>query len=394
MNVLFVTYDFPFPTNSGGKNRAYHLLKYTAKKANVFLYSFVREDYNPEHNREIASLGVKKIHVFKRRKLTSFSNFPKTVFNNSSIFKTLYYEKKVYDELAELIKREKIDIVHFESTYTGFFIGKRLKKLGVKLVLGTENIEFMLYYDYAKNLNKFYLKPFVYYQAKRLRQEELDMVRNADAVTTITQQEADILKNLTGVKCNIIANGIEPETYSYSEHKELKNNILFVGNFVYFPNIDAMDFFYRNVFPKLDDKLTVTIIGKKVNEKFKFSNSRIICKDFVENIIDEYRNADILVFPIRIGGGTNFKVLEAMALGVPIVAQPDRLSGLDVTGEEHFLAATTGEEYVKQIERIYNDSSLRRRLTLNARKTVEEQYAWEKIGKELLKVWEKIDEKN
>ena len=389
MNVLFVTYDFPFPTNSGGKNRAYHLLKYTAKKANVFLYSYVREDYNPEHNGEILSLGVKKIQVFKRRKLSSFSNFAKTVLSNSSIFKTLYYDEKVFGELVELIKREKIDIVHFESTYTGFFIGKRLKKLGVKLVLGTENIEFMLYYDYAKNLNKFYLKPFVYYQAKRLKKEELDMVRNADAVTTITKQEADILERLTSVKSGIVANGIEPETYSYAVQKELKNNLLFVGNFMYFPNIDAMDFFYKNVFPKLDKKLTLTVIGKKVKEKFNFSDKRIVCKDFVENIIDEYRNADVLVFPIRIGGGTNFKVLEAMALGVPIVAQPDRLSGLNVESEEHFLAATTGEEYVKQIERIYNDSALRKKLSLAARKVIEERYAWEQIGKELLKVWEK-----
>lgn len=394
MNILFVTYDFPFPTNSGGKNRAYHLLKYTAKKANVFLYSYVREDYNPENNGEITSLGVKKIQVVKRKKLSSIANIPRTLFANSSIFKTLYGDKRVMDDLITFIKQEKIDIVHFESTYTGYLISDRLKRTGVKVVLGTENIEFMLYQDYAKNLKKFYLKPFVYYQAKRLKGEELSMVKASDAVTTITKQEADILFNLTGVECEIVANGIDPTTFSYEPKKTMTDNILFVGNFMYFPNIDAVDFFYKSVFPKLDRRLTVTIIGKKVNEKFSFHDKRIICKDFVEEIITEYRNADILVFPIRIGGGTNFKILEAMSLGVPIVAQPERLGGLDATEGEHFLAARNASEYVTQIERIYNDEELRKKLSSNARRLVEERYAWEGIGNKLVSVWTKVYEKH
>lgn len=390
MNVLFVTYDFPYPTNSGGKNRAYHLLKYTSLKANVFLFSFVRDDYNPDHNKEIISLNVKKIHVAKRKKLTSFANIPKTLLTNASIFKTLYYEKKVIEELKKIIKKEQIDIVHFESSYTGFYIGSALKKLGVKQVLGTENIEFMLYEDYAKNLKKFYLKPFIYDQIKKLKKEELEMVKKADAVTTITTQEAEILNKLTGVKSHIVANGIEPQEFSYEPPGVLQNNILFVGNFMYFPNVDAVNFFYKEVFPKLDKKLTVTIIGKKINEKFKFTDKRIICKDFVEDIMPEYRKADILIFPIRIGGGTNFKVLEAMALGVPIVAQPERLAGLKALDGVHFLSASKAEEYITQIQRLYDDKKLSVELTHNARKLVEDQYAWDKIGKELLSVWRKV----
>lgn len=387
MNVLFVTYDFPYPTNSGGKNRAYHLIKHTAKKDNIFLLSYVRDDYNPENNKEILALGVRGIRVFRRKKLSAFSNFPRTLFSNSSIFKTLYYEEKVYIELVDLIKTENVDVVHFESSYTGFFIGKNLKKHNVKVVLGTENIEFKLYQDYAKNLKKFYLKPFVSFQAKRLEKEELYMVKNADAVTTITKGESDLLEGLTGKKCSIVANGIEPNTYTFSLRTKPTHNILFVGNFMYFPNVDAVNFFHEQVFPKLQNDLTLTIIGKKCDEKFHFNERRIITKDFVEDIIPEYRNADILVFPIRIGGGTNFKVLEAMALGVPIVAQPERLEGLDAEAEVHFLEARTGEEYAHQIKRLYNDEPLRKKLAGNARKLVEEKYAWDAIGDTLHSVW-------
>lgn len=389
MKVLFVTYDFPYPTTSGGKNRAYHLLKYTAKKADVFLYSYVRKDYNPESNAEILSLGVKSIKVTKRVKLASITNFTKTIIKNSSIFKTLYMSDQVLSEIIDIIKEENIDIVHFESTYTGFFIGSRLKHLGVKQILGTENIEFQLYLDYAKELSRFYLKPFVFHQAMRLKKEELFMVKNADMVTTITQTEADFLEKLTNVKPHVVANGIEPNLYTYSYDQSIKKNILFVGNFSYFPNIDAVQFFYKNVFEKLDHDITFTIIGKKCNEKFKFNNKRIIQKDFVEDLIAEYRKADILIFPIRIGGGTNFKVLEAMSLGIPIVAQPERLGGLRAIAGEHFLGATTGEEYVSKIKQLYNDSALREKLAKNSRELIEKYYAWEGIGNELLSVWKK-----
>ena len=387
MNVLFVTYDFPYPTTSGGKNRAYHLLKYAAQQVNITLFSFVREDYNPDSNEEIKKMGVGKIVVSKRRKLASLSNIPSTIFQNRSIFKTLYYEKSTFEKLKEIIREEEIDLVHFESSYTGFYIGRELKKLGVKIVLGTENIEHILYYDYANNLKRFYLKPFVNYQAGRLKVEEVQMMNGADRVTVITEDEKEILSKSFGIDSDIVANGIEPNNFSYEFERKIRGNILFVGNFSYFPNTDAFEFFYKEVFPKLDSKLQVTVIGKQVSEKFKNTDKRIIKKDFVPDIISEYRSADILVFPIRIGGGTNFKVLEAMSLGVPIVANPARLSGLQAKSEEHFLPAVSADEYVSQIGRLMDDSSLRQKLTVNARKLIEDYYAWDKIGKELIRIW-------
>lgn len=385
MKVIFFTYDFPYPTNSGGKNRAYHLLKHTADKAEIYLFSFVRDDYNPEYNKEILKLGVKEIKVFKRAKLKSFSNIPKTLLHNCSIFKTLYFDKNVENSLVEYVKTKKIDVLHFESSYTGFYIGSKLRKLGVKQILGTENIEFMLYKELAKS-GKFYLKPFIDFQAQKLMHEELFMVKSADKTTAITKSEADILKNLTGKECLIVANGIEPKEFIYDFSERRKNNILFVGNFSYFPNVDGMNFFLKEVFPHLPANLKLTVVGRGC-EKAVPDHPRIIKKEFVEDITGEYKAADIMIFPIRIGGGTNFKVLEAMALGTPIVANPQRLSGLNAVADVHFLAATNGNEYADKIERLYSDRALCRSLTKEARKLVEKDYAWSSIGEDLLKVW-------
>jgi glycosyltransferase involved in cell wall biosynthesis len=389
MNILFVTYDFPYPANTGGKNRAFNLIKNTAKDANIFLYSFVREDFNPDFCSELLKIGTKDIKVFKRKKMKSVGTIFKSIFSRSSIFKTLYFEKKVRDEILLIVKEQKIDIVHFESSYTGYYIGKGLSRRGVKMVLGTENIEFKLYFDYGKNLKNPLAKPFVFLQAGRLKKEEIKMVRNADAVTTITKEEADIFKSETNKDIFVVANGIDPNEFQFEKKRETYNNILFVGNFSYFPNVDAVNFFYNEVFKKIDRKINFTIIGKEGKNKFKFNDPRVIFKEYVEDIVSEYRKSDMLVFPIRIGGGTNFKVLEAMALGTPIVAFPERLQGLKAIPGEHFLEASTPNEYLLQIEKIYGDLKLVDELTLNARKLIEKKYAWSSIGNDLLNVWEK-----
>lgn len=388
MNVLFITYDFPYPITSGGKNRSYNLLRHTAKKENIFLYSFVREDYNPESNEEILNLGIKEIRVFKRRKLKDFTNIPKTIIKNNSIFKTLYYEEKVMEELCQIIKEKNIDLVHFESSYTGYYIGNRLKRLGVKQVLGTENIEFNLYFDYASKTN-FLKKPFIYLEAKKLKAEELSMMKSSDCVTVVTEDEAKIVKDFTNIEAKIVANGIDEKKLPYAFHSKPTRNILFVGNFVYFPNIDAINFFYKEVFKKLKSDITLTIIGKNASQKLKFEDKRIIKKDFVENIIAEYRSSDVLVFPVRIGGGTNFKVLEAMALGVPIVAHPDRLKGLRAQEGIDFFKAVSSQDYVSQIENILRDRKLAEKITINARRLVEQNFTWESISNNLLDVWQK-----
>lgn len=389
MKILFVTYDFPFPITSGGKNRAYNLIKSTSDKAEMHLFSFVRNDFQPDFIDEMKKIGIKNVEVFPRKKLLKVSNFTKTILNNSSIFKTLYFEKNAEEKLISYIKEHEIDIVHFESTYTGFFINSEISKMRVKTVLGMENIEFMLYEDYAKKKN-FLLKPFIKQQSDRLKIEELKMVESADSTTAITKSEADIIEGLTKVKPSIVANGIDPKSLPFEFNQKEKNNILFVGNFTYFPNIDAVNFFHEEVFKNLDEKISLTIIGKKVKSKFGFNDPRIISKEFVDDLIPEYRNADILVFPVRIGGGTNFKVLEAMSLGVPIVAFPDRMSGLNAISGEHYLEAKSGEEFISQINKLYNDRALAQKIALSARKLVVDNFSWEKIGNDLIHVWKNL----
>lgn len=382
--VLFITYDFPFPANSGGKNRAFNLIKNTSSKTEIYLFSFVRDGFKKEYIGELEKIGVKETFIYKRKKLKSFSTITQAVLSKDSIFKVLYFEKKAENQILEIVKEKKIDIVHFESSYTGFYLSFKLKDLGVVQILGTENIEHKLYFEYAKSLSNPILKPIVLMHAKRFQKEEISMMRNADFCTAVTHEELEFVKQYS--KCFVLENGIDVKEFNFSKKEEFAYNLLFVGNFTYFPNIKAIKFFHSQVFKKLD-AFWLTVVGKKGNRQ-GVNDERVTFKDFVEDLKVEYNKADIFVFPVEIGGGTNFKVLEAMALGVPIVAFPQRLSGLKAEEGKHFLGASDSEQFVSQIKKLSEDKDLRSSLTRNARKLVEENFSWEIIGKKLIDIWQ------
>ena len=384
-NILFVTYDFPYPTNSGGKNRAYNLIKSTSSQSNIFLFSFVRDGFDQSYIEELKKIGVRKVFIYKRKKLKSPKTIISATFSSGSVFKNLYYEKKAEDQMFDIIREEKIDVVHFESSYTGFYISRKIKDLGAKQILGTENIEYLLYEDYLKKIAKPYTKAFISFQIKRFKKEEEDMFCQADVCAAVTEKEAEAIHKFSSKKPIILPNGIDFSEFKSLQKREWGGRLLFVGNFTYFPNVSAIKFFYEKVFGDLDN-FSLTIVGKG-SQRLSINDPKVRVLEFVEDIKEEYNKADVFVFPLTIGGGTNFKILEAMASGVPIVANPGRLEGLKAEDGKHFLSAIDSSDYKKQILKLKEDKNLRDNLVANARKLVEENYSWDKIGRALLEIW-------
>lgn len=387
MKILFFTYDFPYPANSGGKVRAYNLLKQKDSDVEVVLFSFAREGFNNEYLEHMKSLGIDKIHFFPRRKLKDPRNLPSFIHKNHSLFYYLYFSEEIKNSLLKIINEEKIDVVHFESFYTGYYICKELASLKVKQIFGTENIEATLYEDYIfYNVNRF-LKPFFTHQLKKIKREEQQMFLNADLSLAVTFDEAGFIKNISKKEVFVIENGVDLQQFPFQKKNyENEKNLLFVGNFSYFPNKDAIQFLTDHVISKLDHPgIRFTIIGKGAERlPIKQKNVRLI--EYAADIVAEYKNADIFLSPIRIGGGTNFKVLEAMATGLPVIAFPERASALGVEHMKEIILAKK-EEFYSSLLQLIRDRNLQEKIAKNARKFVEKKYSWEVIGKKMNKIW-------
>ena len=172
--LWFVTYDFPYPTNTGGKNRAYNMLKHSGSNIEKYLFSFVREDFVENYKDKINEIGVEVVGIKKRRKLSDPRNIL-GLLRQDSIFKTLYFSNNTLSEIRSVVHQREIDIVHFESFYTAFYISDVIRNMGVKQIFGTENIEFKVYKDYVDKVNSL-LKPFFAFQAAKIKKEELSLI--------------------------------------------------------------------------------------------------------------------------------------------------------------------------------------------------------------------------
>jgi len=387
--ILFVTYDFPYPTNTGGKNRSYHMLKHSGSNIKKYLFSFVREDFRKEYEDEMDKIGVEVVRIKKRRKLSDPRNIL-GLLRKDSIFKTLYFSNNTLSEICSIILQKEIDIVHFESLYTAFFINPQIKKLGAKQIFGTENIEFKIYEDYVKNNVPSLLKPLYKFQVRKIEKEETELFRKADLCIAVSDQDAREIKKYAS-RCEVVRNGVDLNEFKFLEPKNKDGKrLLFIGNFTYFPNVDGINYFYNAVFKNLKNDIILTIVGKKVKALPFVNDPRIKSEEFVPNIGDEYDKSDIVVSPLRLGGGTNFKILEAMAKGVPVISLPHRLEGLDIEDGKDIIVAKNDNEFIDKIKIMLNDFDLRKRISRKAREFAKKEYSWEVIGKRLAQIWDSL----
>lgn len=403
MKLLFFTYDFPVPITSGGKNRAYHMLKYGKGDVDITLFSFYREVPDNDAIAAIEDLGITNIRLFKRSlaNFKSIAENPISAFKNApalarvanpaaSITKKLYFRNDVLTELIRTVKEEQIDVVQFESLYTAYYYSPILKEMGVQQVFGTENIEYKVYEEYAKTAAKKVLIPLYLFESQKIKKDEKRLLKSFDHTMAVSKEDADVITQETNKPCEVIENGVDITTFAYKKRKKRDTKVLlFVGNFSYFPNIPAIKNFYNQVFQQLEGDYELRIIGKDV-QSLGIEDKRVTCIEYVKDIRDEYYNADAFVFPIRIGGGTNFKIIESMSCGLPVIGYGDRLTTMGIEHKKEAVIVQNGKEFITAIKKFTSDTEASELMSHRARKFVEERYSWEVIGKNLHTYWKRL----
>jgi glycosyltransferase involved in cell wall biosynthesis len=180
----------------------------------------------------------------------------------------------------------------------------------------------------------------------------------------------------------IIPNAVHLGDYDDVHETPRPNQLIFAGSFSYSANYDAMCWFVRDVYPLIrarvpDVRLTIT--GDTANRPLPPAPNAVHT-GYVEDVRPLVAGAWISVAPIRIGGGTRVKILEAMALGTPVVATSKGAEGLEVTNDAHLLIADTPQLFAQHVVRLLGDADLRSRLARRARELVARRYAWGVIG--------------
>ena len=395
MNILFVSAILPWPLVSGGQVRIYNLLKRLSKKHEITLVSFIRDEHERTFTKNLSF--CKHVHMVYRGKARQVKYLIRAVTSAYPWLLSTYENTNMRQLLEELASREQYDLVHIEP----FYVFPSLPELSIPIVVGEHNVEYRIYEDYVRVFPVVPLRPLLFLDVFKLRLQEERVWRKAAAITAVSEEDRNVMKKKTNTPVAIVANGVDLVNFPFRSTRPKRNTpvLLFVGNFSWLPNVEGCKTLLNDIWPLLKDRFpvaTLRIVGRNMPQSLKKRANALgaTVVGEISDIAKEYRSADMLLAPIRIGGGTKFKMLEALASGLPIITTEQGMQGLDATAGSHYLKASTPEEFVAQTEKIWENTNLRSTIIRSGRKLVEEKYSWDSIAKILDDVWKNTHEKS
>jgi len=398
MNILLVSSYLPYPLFSGGHIRLYNLIKELSSKHRITLICEKR-DY--QGNNEISQVQkfCKKVITVPRKKQWSVVNIIKTGFSLSSFLITGHTSWEMKKEIKREFIESKFDLIHVETSY----VMQNIPRVEIPLVLVEHNVEYLVYKRFVDSA-PLPLRPLLYLDVLKLKYWEEKMWERATKLVAVSEIEKKIMKQKRK-DVVIVSNGVDIDKFKVLK-SEIRNpkseiRILFIGEFKWVQNIDAIEWIIKDIWPKLKAEfiplmnnkgLKLWVVGRKIPDSIrKLTSDKSIIFD--ENAPKEteqiYEESDLLLAPIRVGGGTSFKILESMASGVPVLTTPLG-NTIDAKENSEIVIANDSDGFVKKIRELFVNEKFYNTIARNARRLVEEKFNWQKISRDLDSVYESV----
>lgn len=393
MRILFLTPRLPLPADTGAKIRTFNLLKNVAKENQATLLSFYFGE-NDQPLEDLKILGI-KAHLVKAKDKIS----PSKIFGQLPLSIEKYSSKEMKNKLRELLAKEKIDLVHFDHLHMGQY---RQSINGVPCVLDEHNIEAIILERLASIEKSFAKRLLFKSQAKKMSTYESGLAREFSRCLTVSDRDKEKLSELSGNSMNIevVPNGVDTEYFSSSTHKlanlSEEDALVFTGSMDWLPNSDAVEYFCKEILPliwKERQSVKFYIVGKNPsNSIIKLGNndSRIIVTGLVRDVRPYIANSKIFVAPLRVGGGTRLKILEAMAMSKPVVSTTIGAEGIAYTQDKNIILKDSPEEFAQAALELLKNESMRDLLGKYGRELVCSTYDWQIISRRLSNIYRTI----
>lgn len=382
--LVYVTSRFPFPLTKGDRLRAYYQIRELSKTYDIYLICTNETKVNEREITELATF-CKEIHVFRLKKwkiyLSLFFNVLRTIPFQVAYFHQLSIQRKV-DQLLMLIQPDHIfsQLIRSSEYVKNYHRCPKTIDYMDALSKGMERR-----YETGHPLYRFLFKM----EYKRLKEYERKIFDYFENQLIITKQDKDFIFHPDYRNIQVIPNGIDVSFFESQQVPKI-NDIVFIGNLSYEPNIQAAEFLHHRIhqhYPNLKIQISGANPEKRVN-KLDAPNFKIT--GFVEDIRQAYSSGKIFVAPMFIGTGLQNKLLEAMAQGIPCITTSLVNNALGAKVGEEILVADSEDEFLTAIPKLLTDVTLYQMLQTNAKRFVYTNYSWTSINEKLITVMEAV----
>lgn len=300
-----------------------------------------------------------------------------------SLLSSHSFERVVHDRTAfqialdEVCERTPFDVVHIEHCFMAHY---RFPPMAAR-VLDEQNVEYEIRSRTLAVVRPGARKVYDYLNHLKLRAEEQRAWRDTDAcAVTSPNDEATIRDAFPSARTAVVPNAVDTEFLSPGSKRRVRGTILFFGTLSYYPNHDGLLFFLRDVLPlvrRLYPSVRLHIVGASPPAELRrFEAPDVTFSGFVEDVRPHLERASVIIAPLRIGGGTRLKILEAMAMAAPVVSTSLGAEGIAVTHGREVLLADTAKTFAAEVVRVLRDDDLGAELGSAGRRLVEKSYDW------------------
>lgn len=400
MRILWLSHLVPYPPRSGVAQRSYGLLRELCKRHDVTLFTFHQPDLmramsnepEAELQRAITHLEgicsrVELVPIpMERNRYARYAVAAGSLLRGQSFTENWLRS----NELIRLISREgasRYDVVHFDTISLARY---RPLFRNALCVMNHHNIESHLLLRRAKKSRSPAARAYFRHEGNRLQAYECRTAGQFDLHVTCSDLDAERLAEVRpGIDCRVIPNGVDTEYFVAQPHAVPAPTFCFVGSLGWGPNREAAEILATELWPHLARSwpdATLTLVGSKppdVAVALARRDARFRVTGYVDDVRPHIAESSFFICPIRDGGGTKLKVLNAMGMAAVVIADPIACEGIGVTEGRDVLFASTPEQYVGAVRSMLEAPSAYRTMAESAHALIEREYSYEVIGERL-----------
>ena len=395
MKLLFLTGTLPYPPTDGWKIRVFALLRGLAQHHDVSVVSFMRPIDDALAAQRLREHGI-ALHVIPRDPRYAPAKLLQGLISQTAFPILNYSDERMAQLVRHVLRSDTFDLVQIESIHMAqYCVG-----LPQPTILDLHNIESLLMRRYARQETNPLKRAYAEITWRKLATYERDTCRLFSHCLTCSDDERVLLQTRCGVdRVSVIPNGVDIDAYaahdvglSNGAAAPPSDRIVFVGRMDYHANVEGVRWFCRHVWPRIradrPGALFQIVGGYPVPEISRLAHAdEIEVTGFVTDVRPYVKHASVVVVPLRVGGGTRLKILEALAMSKPLVSTTVGAEGIEAVPDRDLVIADRPEEFADEVVSLLSQTERRQALGAAGYRLVHNQYNWERIVKDLEKIY-------
>lgn len=391
LKVLAIDEEIPCPPDTGKRIRTWNLLRRLAPRHRISLLCYGERDERAISAIQSAGIDVHLVdsianhrgwQLHARLFANLFSPYPYSV--------SKHYTRRFQRQLNLLLQNEPFDLLHCEWTPYARFLEAADR---IRTLVSAHGVESQIWFRRARHSNTVPERIFFALQALKMRRFEQRALRRANWVTTVSPLDAETIRAWGAASISLVENGVDPDEFRPATEPGNPSDLLFVGSLDWFANQDGVLYLLEQIWPLIrsqQPQARLRIIGRRppaqLEKRIGYSPSVELIGE-VSDVRPFFSRAAVVVVPLRIGGGTRIKILEALSMGKAVVSTSVGAEGLAVVDGVHLLLADSPQEFARRAIDLLNFPEERRRLGENGRKLAVQRYSWNHLADRLELAW-------